>query len=146
LEQHDEEAYEEFSELINESYELLLDFQAYAEEAREAEDSSYRERAIVEAFSYARKLQEKKDEWDELLETVPITGLDSVEDLIIKTETYGNGLQIMEPDHGSDPDEKEMAAINAVKDNYNVLEEYDLISYDRELETDFGSIDLRISV
>lgn len=62
MQDHDKEAYREFSDLIEESYELLLDFQAYAEKARKADDTSYREKAIVEAFSYAKELREKEDE------------------------------------------------------------------------------------
>lgn len=146
MQEHDEEAYREFSDLIEESYELLLDFQAYAEEARKAEDTSYREKAIVEAFSYAKKLREKEGEWEKLLENVPVAGLESVEDLILKTENYNDRLQLWDLTLEGDPDEMELAAINAVKDNYDVLEEYDLISYDNDLETDFGGVDIRIGV
>ena len=145
--EHDEEAYEEFSELINESYELLLDFQAYAEEARKAEDVSYREKAIVEAFSYAMELRDKQSAWDELLETVPVEGLDSVEDLVLKTENYNDRLQLWDLDLDGDPDETEMAAINAVRDNYDVLEEYEFLSFsDEELETEFGNVGIKIGV
>ncbi|WP_414837908.1 hypothetical protein ACK3SF_00690 [Candidatus Nanosalina sp. VS9-1] len=147
MEQYDEEIYQEFSELITDSYELLLDFQAYAEEAREADESSYREKAIVEAFSYALELREKKSEWEKLLEAVPVQGLDSVEDLMLKTENYHDRLQLWDLDLEGEPDETELAAINAVKDNYDVLEEYEFLSFsDHKLETDFGAVDLKITV
>lgn len=64
----------------------------------------------------------------------------------MKTENYNDRLQLWDLTLEGDPDEMEMAAINAVKDNYDVLEEYDLISYDNDLETEFGSLDIRIGV
>lgn len=147
MENHDDDLYEEFSGLIEESYELLLDFQAYAEEARKAEDTSYREKAIVEAFSYAVELREKSDEWEKLLDTVPVAGLDSVEDLVLKTENYDNRLQLFDMTFEGEPEEVEMAAINAVKDNYEALREYEFLSFSNdELETDFGSVEIKIGV
>jgi len=144
---YDQEAYQEFSETINQSYELLLDFQAYAEEAKKSADEVYREEAIVKTFSTAKELQEQEEGWSYLLENIPAKGIDTVEDLLIKTEKHADQLQIFDLDIDEDgPDEIEMAAINAVSDNYNILEEYDVISYNRGLETGFGNKNLKIRV
>jgi hypothetical protein len=143
----DRDAYEEFSEIISQGYELLLDFQAYVEEAENPVNNAYREDAIVKAFSSARDLQRNEERWEYLLENIPASGIETVEDLIIKTEKHGDRLQIFDLEFdGEGPDEIEMAAINAVSDNYSILQEYDLINYDRDFETGFGNKNLNITV
>ena len=144
---YDQEAYQEFSEIITQSYELLLDFQAYAEEAKKSADEVYREEAILKTFSIAQELREHEEGWSYLLENIPARGVETVEDLLIKTEKHGDQLQIFDLDfEGEEPDDVEMAAINAVSDNYDILEEYDIISYNRGLETGFGNKNLKIRV
>jgi|GEM_PF-1905804 len=53
---------------------------------------------------------------------------------------------MLDLDLEGDPDEAEMAAINAVKDNYSILTEYDVSIHWNELDTEFRRIDLRIKV
>mgnify|MGYP006291312413 CR=1 FL=1 len=143
---HDEEAYEEFSEVIEESYEVLLDFQAYAEEAQRSGDPVYREKAVLKAFSATEELKKYNDNWDELFDALPVEGVNSVEDIVLKTELYSDRLQMFDLDLEGEPDEIEMAAINAVKDNYGILTEYDILIHWNELDTEFGNIDIRIEV
>lgn len=142
----DEEAYDEFSEVIEESYEILLDFQAYAEEAQRQGYPLYRENAVLKAFSAREELNEYEEAWNNLFDALPVAGLNSVEDIVLKTALHGNRLQMFDLDLEGDPDDVEMAAINAVKDNYDILTEYDVLIHWNELETEFGNMDLRIKV
>jgi hypothetical protein len=73
-------------------------------------------------------IYETREDFKELLESVPAEGVDSLEDLMIKTEKHDDRLQVFDLDfEGEEPDETEMAAINAVSDNYLELEEFDLL-------------------
>lgn len=143
---HDEEAYTEFSEVIEKSYELLLDFQAYTEEAQRRGDPVYREEAVLKAFSAAEELKKYDEDWEELFDALPVAEVDSVEDIILKTELYTDRLQMFDLDLEGEPDDVEMAAINAVKNNYSILTEYEVLIHWSELETEFGNLDLRIEV
>jgi len=162
---YDEELYEQFSELITQSYEFLLDFQAYREEAIDSQDVEYRREAVARAFSSADQLHSIEKEWEFLLETFP-SQVETVEDLVLNTEPYSDRLQIFDLDleedkerdenHDSDvemdgefsvePTEEEMAAINAVRDNYELIREYDMLSFWRELQTEVGDVELKMRV
>ncbi len=125
---YDQELYQRFCEAINERYEALLEFNAYAEEVRNGEaEKEYREDALLHAFSAFVEIYNSSEDFQELLETVPAEGIDSLEDLMIKTEKHGDQLQVSVWISREVPDETEMAAINAVSDNYIELEEYDLL-------------------
>lgn len=75
-----------------------------------------------------------------------MAGLDPVEDIVLKTALHGNRLQMFDLDLEGDPDYVEMAAINAVKDNYDILTEYNVLIHWNKLETEFGNMHQRMKV
>ncbi len=141
----DEEAYGEFSEIIIQSYESLLDFQSYRKEAEEVDDVEYRRDAVTRAFSAAQELNSVESGWDYLFETFPAE-VGDIDDLMIKTEVVGDKLRIYDLDLEGEPDREELAAIRAVRDNYNILQEYDLLNFWREVDMEVGNINLKMSV
>lgn len=133
-----------YSALIDESYETILDFHGYTTEAKKnldpVEDVDYLRRSLAASGARAPEVVEAKKNLDEMVQELEIDDVNSLEDFLTTAVTSDGQAYTFK-------DESQYAIAEALNQSQEKLEEFDKLHFiSSHLEGNLGNISFRLAL